>query len=436
MVKLIVEEGGKRRAFRMGKGVLTVGSGAEARLKLASTEVAEVHFELELGEGGVKLRARPGVVPPKLAGLPVKGESTLAFGKRVEIGGARLWLEPEEGEAPAVTPAPAALPAPGGGAGRPRTERRERTSEAPRKPAWVLPVVVVALCATAFLLWRQSLAKASTDDGLARNKLRAAEQALGQADFDSAMAELAGIPAQSLTPELEARKGALEQAIHQSKAQTDQHLANASGTKYFDTLLKKYEGLYLQGTPEAAKVRLFLERCRTFRERWPGHPEMDWVERQERRFGGYVDMNAPPTWPDVSWEVKDLTDGMPRNYVAALALIDELLTRISGEEASKAKNLRDELVKGRPEYATDRLYQAQYEFEKKTDPPKAVWWLVHNIVWLGDEALANESARFLVKMPDLAGHLLGYKLNYPERYEVLMKNAIVASWAEEAGFAP
>lgn len=442
MVKLIVEEGGKRRAFRMGQGVLTVGSGAEARLKLASTEVAEIHFELELGEGGVTLRARPGVVPPRVGGQPLKGDGPLALGKKVEIGGARLWLEPEEGEAPAAAAparpaarAPAASTRPAAG-GTSRARRGRDPEASGGRPAWVVPVVVVGLCAIAFLLWIRTLGKASTDEGMAHNKLRAAEQAVDRSLYDEALRELAGIPAGSLTPDQAARKDALEQRIRTGKAESDLALANAAGTKYLDTLLKKYEGLYLQGSPEQAKVRLFLQRCRTFRERWPKHPEMDWVERQERRFGGYVDMSAPLTWEDVSWQVRDLTDGMPRNYAAALGLIDELLTRVQGEEATKARNLRDELVKGRPEYATDRLYEARHQFEKYQDASKAVWWLVHNVAWLGDEALANESARFLVKMPDLEGHLLGYKLNYPERYAVVMKNPIVASWADEAGFAP
>ena len=61
---------------------------------------------------------------------------------------------------------------------------------------------------------------------------------------------------------------------------------------------------------------------------------------------------------------------------------------------------------------------------------------MNNVAWLGDEALANESARFLVLMPDLPGHLLGYKQNYPDHYRAVMKNAIVASWAKEAGFTP
>jgi hypothetical protein len=440
MVKLVVEEAGKRRAFRMGKGVLTVGSGAEARLRLASTAVAEIHLELELGEGGVTLRTRPGVVPPKLGGRPVQGDTALALGKRLEVGGAQLWLEAEEGEAPSPTPQPpasAARSTPAGGERRPRSERRARAVDAPAgKPAWLVPTLVLVSVALAFFLWRQTLRKASVDEGLAHNKLRAAEQALALADFGSALRELSEIPAQSLTPAQELRKKELEEKIRQGKSETDLHLVIASGTKYLDSLLKKYEGLHLQGTPEPAKVRLFLKRCRAFRERWPQHPEMDWVERQERRFGGYVDVNAPPTWPDVSWEVKDLTDGMPRNYVAALALLDELLPRISGEEATKAQNLRDELVQGRPEYATDRLYEARHQFEKYQDASKAVWWLVHNVAWLGDEALANESARFLVKMPDLAGHLLGYRQNYPERYAAVLSNAVVRSWADEAGFAP
>ena len=43
MVRLIVEEQGARRAFRLGNGVLLIGSGPEARLVLRSAGVAEAH---------------------------------------------------------------------------------------------------------------------------------------------------------------------------------------------------------------------------------------------------------------------------------------------------------------------------------------------------------------------------------------------------------
>jgi hypothetical protein len=422
----------------MGPGLLTVGSGAEARLKLASTEVAEIHFELELAGATVKLRPRPGVAAPKVAGQAATGELVLAFGKRIEIGGACLWVEAEPGEAAPPSSAPSAAATPIAPVVR-RRDSKPASRRARRRrgmPAWVVPVVGVALLAVAFFGWRNFMRKSGSGEGLAQNKLRAAEQAKAVGRFDEARAELAGIPADALSDELAARKQKIEAEIQASDESTKLFFENEAGTKYLDAMLKKYEGFYLQGKPETSKVRLFLKRCRTFHERWPRHPELDWVTRQEARFAGYVDLNAPPTWDDASWEVKDLTDGMPRNYVAAISLLDELAPRAAPEEQKLIQKRRDELEKARPEYATDRLYQAKHEFEQKNDPNKAVWWLVHNVAWLGDEALANESARFLIKMPELDAHLRGYKKNYPERYAAVMANPIVSAWAAETGFKP
>lgn len=443
IVRLVVDEGGVRRSFRMGKGVLTVGSGAEARLRLASSEVAEIHFELELGSDGAKLRPRPGVVPPKVRGVAIRSEQALALGTAVEVGGVRLWLEAEASESSASPSRSGTVPAgpvPASGTGSKAARiaaRRAGTRGRPGgAPGWLVPLLVLGLTGVVFLLWFRSVQSGAEGGGMAVNKIRAARQAAASANFADALRELAEIPATALTPELAQEKEALEKDLRDGQAEIDLRLANLPGTKYLDTLLKKYEGHYLQGKPDHAKARLFLMRCRTFRERWPKHPEMDWVRRQEERFAGYIDLNQPPSWEDVQWEVRDLVEGSPRNYVSALALLDELLARVEGEEHVKAQNLRDELTAGRVEYATDRLYQAKYEFEQKKDPNKAVWWLVHNIAWLGDEALADENARFLVKMPELAGHLLGYKQNYPDRYEAVLRNPVVAAWAENAGFRP
>jgi hypothetical protein len=443
MLKLFVEEGGSKRAFRIGSGVLTVGSGAEARLRLSSTGVAELHFELDVGADGVRLRLRPGVVPPRVGGRAAVNESLLAPRARVELGGASLWFE-VEGEAaasPAAPDAPAPRPSapartPHSAAASERLARRRAEPRPGRLPTWLVPLLVLASAGIVFLIWLRVMKSGASDEGLAQNKLRAAQQALAQSDYPAARAELAAIPATALTPELVARKDALAAEIERADAASALVLENSAGSRFFDTLLKKYEGIHLQGTPEPAKVRLFLERCRTFRERWPRHPELDWVARQERRFEGAVDLGAPRTWADVSWAVADLTDTSPRNYAAAFAMLDELLERVSGKEELGARNLKRELVEQRVEYAKDRLEQARYEFDKKQDPNKAVWWLVHNVAWLGDEALANESARYLVRMPDLAGHLLGYKRNYPDRYAAVMANAIVAGWAKENDFAP
>ena len=50
MARLIVEEGGKARRFKLNPGTLTIGSGESATLTLESSELAEVHAELEFDE--------------------------------------------------------------------------------------------------------------------------------------------------------------------------------------------------------------------------------------------------------------------------------------------------------------------------------------------------------------------------------------------------
>ena len=450
MPKLIVEEGGKKRAFRLGKGILTVGSGAEARLKLAASEVAAVHFELDVTDEGVKLRPRPGVVPPRLAGVPVQGEIVLALGKKVELAGVKLWLEAEDSTAGAPSPSPApapvaaakavaATPARASRPARARESREPREREArPRgAPGWLVPVLVVlGVGVLGLFLFKKVLKGADADEGRAFNLIQAARQERSASRFEAALAKLDEIPEAAFTPELRTQADALRAEIHAATTATDLAAENDAGTKYFDVLLKRYEANYLQGTPEHAKVRLFLKRCVTFRKRWPRHPELEWVGRQEERFRGYVDMAALPDWPDVEWEVRDLVDGKPRNYEAALTLLDELLARVEGEERAQVQNRRDALVAERAEYAQDRLFEARHQFEKKQDTTKAIWWLVNSVALLGDQALEDEAARFLVKMPDLPGHLLGYRHSYPDIYADVMRNSIVADWAERAGFKP
>ena len=46
MARLILDDGGKRRAFKLNPGRMTIGSGEGATLRLDSGDVAEVHAEL------------------------------------------------------------------------------------------------------------------------------------------------------------------------------------------------------------------------------------------------------------------------------------------------------------------------------------------------------------------------------------------------------
>ena len=464
MVRLIVEEGGERRAFRLGEGVLTVGSGAAARLRLASPDVAEVHAEVDLRGGRAHLRPRAGVLPPTIAGAPVQGEVPLDLGIAVRVGSATLWLQDDEG--PIQTPlglAPAAVASPvpaAGGAGRgravvvPDAERAVRREAAVRAakqgarrsvvqatrprvqrgmPTWAILLVVLLVVGLAFVFGRQALrssAKASVNvDGV----LLVAEQLVADSNFDSALLRIESIPASvELTNSQRERVAAIRRQVAErgSRAELDRH--NNRGTEWMDVYLKRYETRWLQGAPEPAKVRVFLERCREFRRRWPLHPELDWVERHEGRLAGLADLSAPPTWEDIDWKVWLITESAPRNYREAFALLDEYVQRPGASEVEAAQALRAKLVEARAEYHRDRLLQAEYEYEKE-QTAKAVWWLVHSVIWLGDPDMENEAAQYLVKMPDLVEHLRGYEDKYPEKYEALLRNPVVAAYAREAG---
>ena len=77
MARLILEEGGERRAFRFDHGKLTIGSGEGCTLTLKSPDVAEIHCDLEFGGERVILRARAGVQAPVVNGSPAPGETSL-----------------------------------------------------------------------------------------------------------------------------------------------------------------------------------------------------------------------------------------------------------------------------------------------------------------------------------------------------------------------
>jgi len=85
VTRLIVEEGGARRGFKVGDGVLTVGAGAEAGLRLQSADVADVHAELGVEDGRVTLRPCPGVVPPTVGGVPVPCLTQLVLARNLSV---------------------------------------------------------------------------------------------------------------------------------------------------------------------------------------------------------------------------------------------------------------------------------------------------------------------------------------------------------------
>jgi hypothetical protein len=461
MAKLWLEEGGKRRVFRLAGGRLSVGSGEAARLRVESADVAEVHFELELAGATARVLPRRGVLPPRIAGVAISGPSPLPYGHVLEVGGLRLWLEAEGAEraVAASTGAPRAPepPAPVGPvahvppvaharsyARRAREDAdEEQDGGASRRPKrrrmpvslYLLPAVL--LIVVGLIVAKYVLGRAKPHVVAAAGLVADAERDVRDGHFELAEENLAQAESQgSLDEATHARIAALRAEMAARRAQVDLLSQNDAGTAFLETRLKKYEAKFLTGAPDPVKARLFLERCKEFRERWPKHPELPWVERQEARFRGVIDLSEPKTWPEVEWEVQDLADELPCNYVRMLEILDEFIARASDEDAAAAREKRQELVAGRPAYHADRLQQARYEYEQKDDASKAVWWLVHEVIWIGDEAMAEEAATILLDFPELERHLPGYKQTYPDRFAALMENESLLAFARSKGLAP
>lgn len=450
MVRIIVEENGQRRAFRLGEGVLTIGSGEAARLRLSSPDVADVHAEIHHSESGTVLRPKPGVLPPKMAGANVDTEVPLETDVAVELGSARLWLQTDEG--PVQTPRSATVQASGGkaagGGSAVKVARREAAIRASKKqsrrsvvqssrrtvqrgvPSWMVILLLVGGVGIAIFAGSKMFSTATVASFSVDATLDAAERDIDLSNFESARRQIASIPGDvDVSRAQRDRIAALEKTMVDRQEETAQVKEDNRGTQWMEVYLKRYEKRYLQGSPKPAKVRMFVKRLNEFDERWPDHPEAAWVRRQRGRFEGMVDLSEPPTFEELEWEIWLLTNTSPRNYVEGFALLDEYLERDVAPAAGEARELRAKMVGEREEYHTDRLHQADYEYNKKKDANKAVWWLVHSVIWLGDQEMEDEAAEYLIKIPLLEEHLPGYLDKYPDKYAALMENATVRAFA-------
>jgi hypothetical protein len=425
MTRIVVEEGGSRRAFRLPDGRITIGSGEAAKLKLAAEGVADVHADLEVAGGRVTLAPRPGVLPPKVNGKQIAGPTVLQRGARVEIGGARILLEPEaaDAEAAAASPARAGLEA----------SRPTRASRPRRKspPALLIAAGILAAVGALLLagrgLWSEG---ASASDPAI--PLRKARELLDGAYVNQAVAELDRLDPQSLPRELRAFYDGMRAEIARGAERAEELEREREGTEYLETQLQRFEREYLQGEPGRERIRVFLKRARTFQNTWPTHPGNEWVRRQVGRFRGVVDLEEPPTFEDVAYEVKTLTWAFPRDYVAVFALLDEYERQVEPEDRAELDELRAKQEAERLAYWEDRRQQVIWHWERE-EKGAAVEKLVQLVTKIGDPEMEREAARKLVELPGIESWLRGYERDKPTKFQRLMQNPIVAEFCRQKG---
>jgi|GEM_PF-3198187 len=477
MTRFIVEEGGKRRAFKAVEGVVSIGSGERAMLKLASSGVAEVHAEFELRDGVVRLRLKPGVVPPQIGGRPAQNEQLLAHGTLLKIGDATIQLAPDEGPVPSAPPATAAQPAKSTAgakagakagvslaqqpvaskaaakapipAGKPAAREKqgwERSAREVHRDRDIKPLHMLLLLipggVIAFFLLKHGLSQKIDDSLSGPQQVIIAEKAAQETVWDQAEQALSKISDRSkLSTDLQARANEVERKIKEGRAAGAVAANNSGGDKYLQSQLKNFEEQRLAGSKvDRSVVRVFLKRVAEFERRWPNHPDMDWVRRKKERYGPMVDLTKPGSYADIEFEVKSMTWDNPRNYREAFGVLNRWLEVAGGDERGKGLALLDKLIKEREEWFDDRLQEAAHQY-KKGQLGQSIQWLCVLITYSGDDAMGERAAADLIKFHgseaptggtiDLRVQLRGYRRELPDYWKVMESNRTLAAWMRE-----
>ncbi len=448
---LTVDEGGEARAFRISAGSLSMGSGEEMDLVLTAEEVALYHVDLECEDESLYVIPKPGVMPPTIHGVALKKKTRLGPGQELRVGKARVTWKSEGPE-----PAGAARPAKASSSGQPRnapsssgarrksggsssTRRRATGSRRSGKttakkgvPGWLIAVGVLAIGGLVAFFLNQGLSGSNDAGDTASSKfhLRKAEEMIASRNAEAAEENLGKISKSLMSADELRRFDEVKAGILAEHAEIERLAEEERGKKWFRLYVGDYEKRYLSGEPEPAQARLFLERCAEFRKRWPGHSQLAWVERQERRFASSIRLSDPLGFDDIMWRVRLDTTGRPRDYGEAFALLEDYRGKEEGsDERIALSNTVNRLKEERLVYHREQLEKSRSEFQKNR-VSEATERLVQIIIGIGDEAMADEAAGFLIKFPEIEPILLGYREFRGETFDALAKNQVIAQLLE------
>lgn len=435
MATLILEEGGNTRRFRLNQGKVTIGSGESCTLTIADDNVAEVHAELELLKDSATLRLKKGVMPAVVNGRKVSGEVALAHGVPVKIGNAKLSVE-YEGKAKdgLVAKRTQKTRAEASAAKQPRAmaqRTRPRVEIKPGAPTWLTLLIIAGVVFAGYLVIKNYVGSAGVELFSPQAVYdRAASRMRDEASAAGALSEIIPTLARpNLDPEWREKFEALRKEAEDRLATQTVAATNTGGTEYLDTQIKRFETKRLDGNAKP-NVRVLLLRMHEFIDRWPTHDERDWVERRITRYSKIVDLDDPPSYDDVAYEVKTMTWASPRDYLGALAILDKFSATASAGDQGKISSLLDTMYVEQEAFFNERLEMAEWEWKDGGKPGKAVVRIVQLIVMIGDEEMANTAASVLVQMTAIEEWLRTEKVQNPKRFAALVANPIVHEWAK------
>lgn len=422
-MRLILEENGETRRFKLNQGTLTVGSGESCTLTVQSEDVADVHLEIRVDGEDVIVVPRKGVGPVKVGGIGLKAERKIVPGQRVALGSAILRTEDEKAvTAKAKSKAGVAK----AGAGKASVQSRSRRTEDKSLPTWAILLLAVPLI---FLAYKTFTALGTGTTERPFNELTSQmriETALAEGDYKTAELEFVKVDLHEVTAEWDKVFSDLHKQLIATTSKGDNAERNRIGTRFFDKQIKNYKTKYLSKN-ERPQARVFVRRAEWFLATWPDHPEADYVRRMKTQFATVGRMGEPSSLADVTWEAKTLTWAYPANYKEAFKVLNEFLDRADASEAGVARGLIATHELEEKAYFDERMDLAAgfYEEDNKS---KALGYCIQIVIGINNSALEDDAAVRITKMAGVGGTLEAIKRDVPEDFNALAKNATMAAF--------
>ncbi|MCE9593221.1 MAG: hypothetical protein K8S98_03410 [Planctomycetes bacterium] len=437
LIRLIVEDGGRRRSFQVTPGLLSIGSGVQAQLKLGGPLIAEEHGELDIGSDGALLRIRPGAQLAMIDGKPQRGEVAIAPNSTFVLGSATLTLRYEKAVEPELAPpTPPPAPPPKRTAAARQAQKRKNADIVGRTKTRnvgtfiAVGIMLLSGAGSAYILLDRKAPAREAVEGRGEARLAKAREHRDHALWDLLDADLAALPKDfAAEPNVKAEVTALRAELANGRAlQADLRL-DEEASVWLKNQVESFAARYLLSPMDPGAPRAYVRRLEQFLHHWPNHSKAEWARTERARFAS-VDLAEPATWEETKFDVRVLTrqPACPE-YADAFALLDDFAKRATDEESAELDALVDQLKSERLAWTLARLEQAKRD-QDNGQLSVAFEWLVNIGVYCGDPALEKVAAARILGFPDLLSRMMGYETYRPLTWERLMAQPDLAAWSK------
>ncbi|MHC4377361.1 MAG: hypothetical protein ACYS26_12235 [Planctomycetota bacterium] len=473
MPKLIVADGGQKKAFKLSKGRLTLGSGEGDKLKLSGSEPGHAVLVIDADGGTLDANAEVTIDGAGQSGSGLR----LEFGSKLKIGGAVLMLTADEDAAAAPQKAApkagakkrAAAPAAGaarssarggssrggsqrgggrasaaksGGAARGRSGGRRGGSSEQKQglPGWAVPTIVVLLLVGVGGAWM-----AFGGGGNVGNYLAAAEVGLDTGDYAKVENSLSSIDEDRLGGTQRAKYNELKERFDKLKRDRELAPRRNAGFKWIGEKLESFADRYIdkKDSIPAGPARVFLERVEEFKTLWPEHNDPVWTENADgkkkldfiadrvRKYEAVTRLGDPITYEELAWAHEYYMAN--QNFRVLMPKLRGFLENSPDElDASLAQGLLESAKLGEKAFVDEFLGKAKEEFEKyqqggETFPMRTASKLHAIVLRADDPQMRSDAVNRFLGLPGIEEILQAYDKNAAGTFAGLLQESLIAA---------